>query len=300
MNMSERFQNYSRSELPPKFKERLDRKQITEIALSPDGTKLAGSGEGRIWVYDLDSSEQVAMLAGHADRIRALAFAPDNTSIASASEDNTLRLWDTNKGNEIATVAGDTSNHATALASSPDGVPLTAWNEETVRLLSSSGTEPSRIRTLRYSDDGDTLVSGGVDGKIRVFEIETGRQNASFAAHDGLVLSLALTPDSKHLASGGSDTTVRFWDMHDYRLLATLTAHADSVYALAFSDNVEMLASGGRDPHIRLWNVQARGLMHTIPIQEGFVWKLAFLQDRDSDTEKLVCINRDGSLLQWE
>ena len=113
-------------------------------------------------------------------------------------------------------------------------------------------------------------------------------------------MSLALTSDSKHLASGGSDTTVRLWDMSDHRLLATLTAHADSVYALAFSDNAEMLASGGRDPHIRLWNVQARGLMHTIPIPDGFVWKLAFLQDRDSDTEKLVCINRDGSLMQWE
>ena len=61
---------------------------------------------------------------------------------------------------------GESSNLVSVLASSPDGVPLTAWNEETARLLSSSTADPGKIRALTFSPDGNTLVSGGADGKI--------------------------------------------------------------------------------------------------------------------------------------
>ena len=135
-------------------------------------------------------------------------------------------------------------------------------------------------------------MSGSADGKIRVLELETGRQLSSFSAHDGLVLALAFSPDGELLASGGSDTTVRLWELDSKYLLSTFTAHSDSVDALAFSDNGEMLASGGRDPEIRLWNVDARGLMSTIPVQEGFVWELAFLGSDETDKQQLVSVSR--------
>ncbi|MCY4403874.1 MAG: WD40 repeat domain-containing protein [Candidatus Poribacteria bacterium] len=289
------FDTITQTELPSSLKDRINRKQINVVTFSPNGKQLAAGGEERIWVYDLDSGKQTAVLSGHSDRIRVLAYAPDCRTLASSSEDSTLRLWDINSSNEIATILGESSNLVNVLASSPDGVPLTAWNEETARLLSNTTADPSRIRSLTFSNDGKTVVSGSVDGKIRIWEIETGRQLSSFSAHDGLVLALSFSPNGKLLASGGSDTAVRLWELESKHLLATFTAHSDSVYILAFSPDGEILVSGGRDPEIRLWNVAARGLMSTIPIQEGFIWEMAFIENSENEEQRLVSVSRDGT-----
>ena len=124
MEKTQLFQNSIQSELPPGLKTRFDRKQVMAITFSPDGTRLAAGGDGRIWIYDTATGAQFAMLSGYTEHMRALAFAPDNSLLASGSEDNTLRLWDTATAREVLTLAGD-SNLVNALASSsPDGVPL--------------------------------------------------------------------------------------------------------------------------------------------------------------------------------
>ena len=168
------FQNCIQSELPQGLKSRFDKKQVMAITFSPDGTRLAAGGDGRIWIYDTDSGAQFAMLSGYTEHMRALAFAPDNSLLASGSEDNTLRLWDTATAREVLTLAGD-SNLMNALASSsPDGVPLPGWDPRTERLLASSTEAPGRIRSLAFSSDGTTLASGSGDGKIRLWDVETG------------------------------------------------------------------------------------------------------------------------------
>ena len=95
MNKTDLFQNNIESDLPHGLKLRLDKGEVTDLTFSPDGTRLAAGGDGRIWIYDTTSGAQFAMLSGYTERVRALAFAPDNALLASGSEDNTLRLWDT-------------------------------------------------------------------------------------------------------------------------------------------------------------------------------------------------------------
>ncbi|MDE0554481.1 MAG: WD40 repeat domain-containing protein [Candidatus Poribacteria bacterium] len=293
MERTELFQNCIQSELPPGLKSRLGKKQVTDLTFSPDGTRLAAGGDGRIWIYDVESGAQFAMLSGYTENIRALAFAPNNTLLASGSEDNTLRLWDTATAREVLTLAGD-SNLVQALAvSSPDGVPLPSWDPRTERLLATSNENPGRVRSLAFSPDGTTLASGSADGRIRLWEVETGAMLTSLSVHDGLVLALAFSPNGEVLASGGSDTLVRLWDLDSHRLLATLRAHTDSISALAFSNDGEILASGGRDRYLQLWDAHTKELLSTFPVQEGVIRELTF----SPDGGKLMCATREGFLL---
>ena len=290
------FQSCIQSELPPGLKTRLDRKQVTDLTFSPDGTRIAAGGDGRIWIYDAESGAQFAMLSGYTERIRALAFAPNNTLLASGSEDNTLRLWDTATAREVLTLAGD-SNLVQALASSsPDGIPLPSWDPRTERLLATSNENPGRVRSVAFSPDGATLASGSADGRVRLWEVETGAVLTSFSTHDGLVLALAFSPNGEVLASGGSDTLVRLWELDSQHLIANLRAHTDSINALAFSRNGEILASGGRDRYLQLWDMDAKDLISTFPVQEGVVRELTF----SPDGEKLICVTREGALLLRE
>ena len=236
------------------------------------------------------------MLSGYTERVRAVAFAPDNSLLASGSEDNTLRLWDTVTARETLTLAGD-SNLVQALASSsPDGVPLPGWDPRTEQLLANATEAPGRIRSLAFSPDGTTLASGSADGKIRLWEVETGRSLSSFSAHDGLVLALAFSPHGKVLASGGSDTLVRVWDVDSEHLLSILRGHTDSVDTVAFAGDGELLASGGRDRHIQLWDVGTDDLITSFQVKEGAIRELMF----STDSEKLLCVTQEGSLLVRE
>lgn len=293
------FNNQQQVELPHSLKEKLSQKQVTDISFSGDGCSIAACGSDRIWVYDFEKGEQSAVLSGHTDRIRSVAFAADKNTLASASDDSTLRLWDTESSNEITVLAGETFSLISALSSSPDGVPLTSWNEDAIRMLSGTAVDPSRIRSLGFSTDNKTLLSGGADGKIRIWDIESGRQLTSISAHDGLVLSVSFSPDGSLIASGGSDSTVRLWEVESEHLLATFGAHSDSVNALAFSADGSLLASGGRDPVIRFWNVGGRQLMSTTDAPDGFIWKLEFWSESNSD-EQLAILSRDGNLFVCE
>ncbi len=290
------FGNTTPAALPPGLQTRIERKQVLAVAFSPDGTRLAAAGDGRIWVYDTASGAQFAMLSGYTEQIRAVAFAHDNSLLASGSADNTLRLWNTETAEELLTLAGD-SHLTNALAtSSPDGVPLPAWDPRTERLLAAAGEDPGRVRSLAFSGDDQTLATGSADGRVRLWEVDTGRLLSTFSAHDGLVLALTFTAGDTKLATGGTDTLVRLWNLADQHVLSIFRGHTDSVSALAFSPEGDILVSGGRDNYIQLWDATDGSPLATYPIQADAIQELFF----STDGEKLMCVTQDGTLLVRE
>src|SRR5262245_19206978 len=62
------------------------------IALSPDGRRLAGGGDGRITIWDVASHREVATLEGHQEPVMQLAFTPDGDHLVCVSKDQ-LRVW---------------------------------------------------------------------------------------------------------------------------------------------------------------------------------------------------------------
>jgi hypothetical protein len=76
---------------------------VWSVALSPDGTRLAGASDVKdIQLWDVASGEEIARLSGHEGRVLSVAFSPDGTRLASASEDQSVRLWDLTSGADVA------------------------------------------------------------------------------------------------------------------------------------------------------------------------------------------------------
>ena len=158
-------------------------------------------------------------LKGHTDTVNALAFTTNGGTLASGSDDKTIRLWDTSTGTEILNM--------------PSG----------------------KIHALAFSMDGKILASINSAFSIQLWDVGTGSQLTSIEGQNNYGNVLAFSTNSKILACGSRDGTIRLWDVATGNKLSTLKGHVDWVYALMFSPDGNTLASGSSDGAIFLWNV---------------------------------------------
>ena len=81
---------------------------------------------------------------------------------------------------------------------------------------------------------GSTLVTGGSDGSVRVWSLESYTPIHRLAAHDNSVTSLQF--DDTRIVSGGSDGRVKIWDLHAGTLIRELSQPAEAVWRVAFEE----------------------------------------------------------------
>src|SRR5258708_1994864 len=105
---------------------------------------------------------------------------------------------------------------------------------------------PDDVRSVAMSPDGQTLVSGGSDTTIKVWNVQTGQLLHTLSEHTGVVLSVAISPDGQALVSGSNDKTIKIWNVRTGQLLRTLSGHLKEVHSVAISPS-GLVASGDKD-----------------------------------------------------
>lgn len=199
-------------------------------------------------------------LEGHSNNINSISFSPDGSLIASASDDQTLKLW-RRDGSLITTLRHDQSVRSVKF--SPDGQFLiSASYDSTARIWNANGTlvrtlqhNNEAVRCASFSNDGTSIVTGTTQGTVYVWSLD-GQLLRSFAAHDREINSITFNATDQLIATASTDKTVKLWTV-DGELLQTLTGHRDRVWEASFSPDSQTLATAGADNRVILWKNRA-------------------------------------------
>jgi len=120
------------------------------------------------------------------------------------------------------------------------------------------------VFSVSFSCDGKYIASGGIDGTIKLWSVETGKWLKTCKGHTRIVYTVSFSPDGKYIASGGDDNTIKLWLPATWECLNTLKGHTKDVYTVSFSPDGKYIASGGGDNTIKLWLVETGVCIKTL------------------------------------
>ncbi|KAK8195505.1 platelet-activating factor acetylhydrolase IB alpha subunit [Phyllosticta capitalensis] len=283
-----------------------------ELDSTTPATRLRKNEDPTSWLPRAPASHS---LQSHRMPVTCVAFHPIFTSLASGSEDTTIKIWDYELGELERTVKGHTKSvldvdfggprGGTLLASCSSDLTIKLWDPsdeyKNIRTLPGHDHSVSAIRFIPSGaagspSSGNLLVSASRDQTLKIWDVTTGYCVKTIRGHADWVRDVAPSFDGRWLLSASNDQTARLWDAGNGEPKCTFVGHDHVVECVAFappsayghlatlaglkkppaaSSSAEFLATGSRDKTIKLWD--ARGtLIKTLVGHDNWIRAMVF------------------------
>ncbi len=272
--------DYTQLGLPAGATARIGKGTITSnIAYSPDGSRLAVSSSIGIWIYDAHTGEELDLLIEDVGSAISIAYSPDGMTLAAANWTD-VHLWNTNTGEYKTRLIAATKDDfflINSIAYSPDGKTITTaggteahlWDAVTGKHKTTLKDDHGVINSIAYSPDGKTITTAG-GTEAHLWDAVTGKHKATLKGHTDDIYSVAYSPDGKTLATGGADRKGRLWDTVTGKHKATLKGYTHWIHSIVYSpDGTTLAVASGSRAHLH--NASTRKNKNTL---EGHLYGL--------------------------
>jgi len=239
--------------------------QAVNKTYSVDGTVLPEAEDALH--HAIQASRIELTLNGHTDNVWQAIYSPDGKLIASASLDNTAKIWDVATRKILLSLPASFERGVNSVAFSPDGKFLaTAGGDKIARVWEvASGKEiltlkghTERVYYVAYSRDGRRLATCSPDGTTIIWDSVSGAKLLSLSEATGVEsLLVNFSPDGSQVVTANTDYAEGWgtvWDLASGKKLFTLPGNATIVRSALYSPDGQTIVTTGDDQAAKLWD----------------------------------------------
>lgn len=148
-----------------------------------------------------------------------------------------------------------------------------------------------------FADGGETLLSGGCDGKLCWWQAASAAPTPvrSIQAHAGWIRGLVVSPDGKHVATAGNDKVLRVWSITDGTLVREFPGHESHIYSVMYHPSGESLITGELRGTVRQWEVASGNQVRTFDAKK--LWSYNGGQQVDFGGVRALAMSPNGKFL---
>lgn len=254
--------------------------------LSPDGKRIIVSGkDNQVRMLDAVNGKLLYLIEshkGHTKWINAVRFSDDGKLFASGSDDQLVKIWESETGKLLHTFKGHTNNINGLVFSKDNKTIFTSSNDGTIKKWDI--TQPGQFSfnvcksgpwNAPVSSDGKWMITACLDTVMNVWNLDTKMIEQSYSGVNAI--AAAIGPGARYFASGNMKLNI--FDLRNKKMIAVATGHKSRITGMDWLESKKYIATASGDGTVRLWNERGDSV-NMITTVTGSPYSVAFTPDQ--------------------